>query len=146
MPQITLSTSTHSGIALLARAWSISEDRVVARLLEAFQATEGDGGALAGDPGEIRVHARYKGTRVDGLYHVPSGRLDIIDGPAAGQSFKTPSGAAIAVVQALNPRVNPNRNGWSFWMDEEGRMLQIYRLTNLWALQGGTGSLQVSRR
>src|SRR5258708_4849897 len=105
MPQVTVGHTTHRGIVLLSRAWSISEDQVVARLLEAFQ-----GGGQSAPPVHrhddgIRVHARYAGVFVEGIYRPKSGSLEIVDGPAAGQSFKALSGAAIAVVQALNPRV-----------------------------------------
>ena len=69
----------------------------------------------------------YGGIFVNGIFHLSSERLDILDGPAAGKSFKTPSGAACAVVQLINPRINPNRNGWTFWRDQDGNTLLTHR-------------------
>jgi hypothetical protein len=45
--------------------------------------------------------------------------VEILDGPLAGKSFKTPTGAARAVVHRYNPDVNDNRNGWLFWWLEQ---------------------------
>lgn len=126
MPTITVSSSTADRLGLIARAWSVTPDTAVARLLDNFM-TDPDGtSAPATDA--VRVHALYGGERIEGEYHVASSRLDITAGPCAGRSFKTPSGAAIAVVQARNPRVNPNRNDWSFWIvTDTGETLQSRR-------------------
>ena len=74
------------------------------------------------------VHAIYGGTRTDGLYDRVSQSLTITTGPLAGRSFSKPSGAAVALVQVYSPDVNPNRNGWSFWVvSKTGKRLQTIR-------------------
>ena len=87
------------------------------------------GAALTGEPEDgVSVHAIYNGTRIDGRYHPATGKLEITSGVLARQVFKTPSGAAIAVVRAHNPGVKPNRNGWTFWVvTETGKLLQSLR-------------------
>jgi hypothetical protein len=53
--------------------------------------------------------------------------VSIPSGPGRGE-YDTPSGAAVGVVKALNPHVNPNRNGWSFWtVTATGNLLQSIR-------------------
>jgi hypothetical protein len=52
-------------------------------------------------------------------YFAPA-RVEIIDGPLKGRSFRSPTGAARAVVREYNPRVNDNRNGWGFWQIDNG--------------------------
>ncbi len=47
-------------------------------------------------------------------------RVEIVDGPLKSRSFKTPTGAARAVVRHYNPSVNDNRNGWGFWQIDNG--------------------------
>jgi hypothetical protein len=65
---------------------------------------------------------------VDGVFHRPSHRLDISTGPLAGRSYRTPSGAAIAVVSSLDQSVSPNRNGWRFWVvSATGEQLETMR-------------------
>ncbi|MCA2201705.1 DUF262 domain-containing protein [Streptomyces sp. SMS_SU21] len=75
----------------------------------------------------IEIHAVYESRRTDAFYD-PSSRVVIIpSGPGQGE-YETPSGAAVAVVHALNPHVNPNRNGWSFWtVTATGQLLQSIR-------------------
>jgi hypothetical protein len=65
---------------------------------------------------------------VSQVYYDPSSRtVTIPSGPGRGE-YETPSGAAVAVVHALNPHVNPNRNGWSFWtVTATGQLLQSIR-------------------
>ncbi|WP_199836206.1 hypothetical protein [Streptomyces sp. NRRL F-4489] len=71
----------------------------------------------------------YEGHRTRGSYDRDTKRIDITSGPLAGQSFKTPTGAARAVMAPYKPGVPPNRNGWSFWLldDRSGRFLQTIR-------------------
>ncbi|MFK4693535.1 GmrSD restriction endonuclease domain-containing protein [Streptomyces pristinaespiralis] len=75
----------------------------------------------------VEIHAVYEGRRVDAYYEPLSRVVRIPSGPGRGV-YETPSGAAVAVVHALNPHVNPNRNGWSFWtVTATGRLLQSIR-------------------
>ncbi|MBC6449626.1 hypothetical protein [Actinokineospora xionganensis] len=116
-------------IKLLQRAWNGSAATVVNRLLDSFMreqphVPEGE----PADPGEIRVHATYEGVWIDGLFEPVTERLLITNGDLAGQRFKSPSGAAAAVVRLLNPDVHPNRNGWTFWtVTDTGHLLGSLR-------------------
>jgi hypothetical protein len=75
----------------------------------------------------VEVHAVYEGRRTDAFYDPLSRTVTIPSGPGRGE-YDTPSGAAVAVVHALNPHVNPNRNGWSFWIvTATGQLLQSIR-------------------
>jgi hypothetical protein len=75
----------------------------------------------------VEVHAVYEGRRTDAFYDPLSRTVTIPSGPGRGE-YDTPSGAAVAVVHALNPHVNPNRNGWSFWIvTTTGQLLQSIR-------------------
>jgi hypothetical protein len=76
----------------------------------------------------VTIHAVYEGHRTRGVYEPATRRVTIVDGPLAARSFKSPSGAAIAVVSHYRPGVNPNRNGWSFWtVTDSGDLLQSLR-------------------
>ncbi|MFC8694280.1 GmrSD restriction endonuclease domain-containing protein [Streptomyces parvus] len=75
----------------------------------------------------VEIHAVYEGQRADAYYDPLSRVVRIPSGPGRGE-YETPSGAAVAVVHALNPHVNPNRNGWNFWtVTATGRLLQSIR-------------------
>ncbi|WUJ74697.1 hypothetical protein OG809_15820 [Kribbella soli] len=78
---------------------------------------------------EIPIYADYEGHRTRASFNRDTARIDITSGPLAGRSFKTPTGAARAVVAHYKPDVNPNRNGWSFWIleDRSGAFLQSIR-------------------
>lgn len=67
----------------------------------------------------IEIYADYEGHRVRARYFKPT-RVEIVDGPLAGKSFRTPTGAARAVVRQYNPSVTDNRNGWTFWQIKDG--------------------------
>ncbi|MFI0007248.1 DUF262 domain-containing protein [Streptomyces globisporus] len=75
----------------------------------------------------VEIHATYEGRRVDAYYDPASRVVRIPSGPGQGE-HETPSGAAVALVHALNPHVNPNRNGWNFWtVTATGQLLQNIR-------------------
>ncbi|MEU7070240.1 hypothetical protein AB0B30_18255 [Streptomyces narbonensis] len=116
-------------VALLKRAWGVDEAGVVHRLLEFFES--GAGGPAVNPPavnvGTVGVHARYGSHRIDAEFDPASQSVTILSGPAEGR-YKSPSGAATAVLQAYNPGVAPHRNGWSFWVvDSSGARLQSLR-------------------
>ncbi|MEU4133042.1 GmrSD restriction endonuclease domain-containing protein [Streptomyces wuyuanensis] len=75
----------------------------------------------------VEIHALYESRRTDAYYDPSSRTVTIPSGPGRGE-YETPSGAAVAVVHALNPHVYPNRNGWSFWtVTATGQLLQSIR-------------------
>lgn len=129
VPAIGVHDDVFEKLRLLARAWDISEPEVVARLLVEFQRS---GRARPTHQGEsaagIEIHAIYEGVRIGALFDPVTTSVTITSGPCTGQTFKSPSGAAVALVGALNPAVKPNRSGWSFWwISETGEMLQVLR-------------------
>lgn len=77
----------------------------------------------------VAVYADYAGHRTHGKYDRTTKRIDITSGPLTGQSFKSPTGAARAVVAHYKPKVSSNRNGWAFWIldDGSGGLLQTIR-------------------
>jgi hypothetical protein len=80
-------------------------------------------------PPPVSVYGDYAGNRTHGQYDTDTTRIDITSGPLAGRSFKTPSGAAKAVIGHYNPAVIPIRTGWLFWVLDDGtrRRLQSIR-------------------
>jgi len=129
MAKIEVAPSTASRLTLLASAWETTIDGAIGRLIDRLAAQPP---SAAVEPstteGQVAVHAVYEGQRSDGLFDPATQSLRITAGPGAGKSFRRPSGAAIAVVQAVNPAVNPNRNGWSFWIvSSNGQALQTIR-------------------
>ncbi|MEW1612459.1 hypothetical protein ACIQRJ_34345 [Streptomyces niveus] len=128
MPKnITVDDVTHTQITLLARAWDVTPGEAVRRLVGHFQHPSPAAAPSAPASNRVAVHAIYDGVHVPGLYDPATQALTITEGPAAG-TYRTPSGAASAVLQALKPHVKPNRNGWGFWaLDDSGELLQTLR-------------------
>lgn len=129
MKRIELTDRDHERVVLLARAWEISEGEVVRRLLDRF-VEPGISPGEEDDAEAVGIYADYEGTHVEAVYRPATKRVEITSGVLQGRSYRSPSGAAIGVVQALNPNVHPNRNGWSFWfIAENGQALQTIRPT-----------------
>ena|SRR5882762_7027921 len=126
MQQLTVADDVYEQVTLLARAWATSPGDVLRRLLNEFRGGENRPTESAGE--RIAVHAIYAGTRTDGSFDPITQSLTITTGTLADRAFGTPSGAAVALVAALSPDVNPNRNGWSFWVQSaSGERLQAVR-------------------
>jgi hypothetical protein len=103
-------------VSFAARMANVPEGEIVRRLIaDSSLAREEPDPGLKGAP----IYADYEGHRTRALYFAPA-RVEIVDGPLEGKSFKTPTGAARAVVRHYNPRVNDNRNGWGFWQLDNG--------------------------
>ncbi|MFI6434142.1 hypothetical protein [Streptomyces sp. NPDC050759] len=112
MPAIELDERTHGKVIFAARLMGCTPSEVVRRLVESLSTPEesGDG------PQDVRVHAVYRGARVTGLFDPATRTLAVTEGPAAGEVYSSPSAAAMAVIQVVNPdRTSPHANGWSFW-------------------------------
>lgn len=124
MATIAVSDDGFAKVQLLARAWDVTEDEVVTRLLDDMAALTVSGGD---EPEDVPVYAVYQGTRVEAVYNVLTEWTTVTTGTLAGTGFRSPSGAASAVVKALNPDISPNRNGWYFWTTESGRSLSMLR-------------------
>ncbi|WP_217206571.1 hypothetical protein [Streptomyces sp. AC550_RSS872] len=124
---ISVDDATFAKVALLARAWDVTPGEAVRRLVEHFQQPAPATRPTASTDERVAVHALYGGVRVEGEYDPVTQSLTVTEGPALGH-YRTPSGAASAVLQAVKPHVKPNRNGWSFWtITETGRLLQTLR-------------------
>ncbi|WP_055483191.1 hypothetical protein [Sphaerimonospora mesophila] len=135
MPEtVEVDEQTYRSLEFAARMSGCTAGEVVARLVAAASMPppakeESEQREAASD---VAVYADYEGHRTQGKYDQRTTRIDITSGPLAGRSFKTPTGAARAVVAHYKPGVSPNRNGWSFWMldDGSGRFLQSIRETS----------------
>jgi hypothetical protein len=111
-----ISSANYKKLALAARGAGVSVDEMLERILdvwlaqdevpEARQSTDGD---------QIRVYAIYKSTRVEALFDPKTEGMTGTTAPIDGKKFGSSSGAARAVVEALNPKVNSNRSGPRFW-------------------------------
>ncbi|WP_327712488.1 hypothetical protein OG912_33095 [Streptomyces sp. NBC_00464] len=103
-----------------------ADETVIAEDTSAPALVKADVQALRTEQG-IELHAVYEGRRTTAYYDPPSHTVTIPSGPGRGV-YESPSGAAVAMVRALNPHVNPNRNGWSFWtVTTTGALLQSIR-------------------
>ncbi|MEV6847054.1 hypothetical protein [Actinoplanes sp. NPDC051411] len=140
MATIEVDEDTKQAVAFAAQMANLSENAIIRRLITASAQASSE----RAQPGnlDVAVYADYGGHRVRARFVEPT-RVEIVDGPLAGQSFKTPTGAARAVVRHYNPDINDNRNGWTFWQLDTGsgarRSLQSIRPG---AVRSGRGSLQ----
>lgn len=135
---VEVDDQTYRSLAFAARISGCTVGEVVARLVaEASLATlpaatskENEQHSEVVDV--VAVYVDYEGHRTQARYDPKTSRIDITSGPLRGQSFKTPTGAARAVVSHYKPSVSPHRNGWSFWVldDGSGRFLQNIRGTS----------------
>ncbi|MEV7321252.1 hypothetical protein [Streptomyces sp. NPDC093970] len=129
---IEVDPQTYRSLEFAARISGCTAGEVVARLVaEASMPAPSakEGSEQPEEASGVTVHADYEGHRTQGRYDPRTKRIDITSGPLSGQSFKTPTGAARAVVAHYKPGVSPNRNGWSFWVldDGSGKFLQSIR-------------------
>lgn len=128
MKQLDVADDVHEQVTLLARAWNTSASDALRRLLAEFRGTRTQPAAAVSASDEEPVYVIYGGMRTDGLFNRANQSLTITSGPLAGRVFSRPSGAAVALVQMHSPEVNPNRNGWSFWIvSRTGERLQSIR-------------------
>lgn len=130
MPDIRVNQSTYEALDLAARLTGLEPGKVVERLVaQSRREAPSPSPSTGSDEQTLEIFADYEGHRTAAAFDRLTNRIDILDGPLAGQSFKSPSSAARAVVAHYKPHVNPHRNGWTFWMldDATGRFLQSVR-------------------
>jgi hypothetical protein len=115
MPSIEVDDESWRAISFAARVAGITEREVVRRMIAANAAD------VTRDPpdGTVPIYADYEGRRTHATYQSP-GRVQISDGPLKGMSFKSPTGAARAIIRQYNPGVNDSRNGWTFFYIDNG--------------------------
>lgn len=116
MPQIEVDEETYRNLAFAARVAGIEVGEVVARLV-ALPREPSTPEPVGGEPASVPVHADYDGRRTRANFTPGPGRIEILSGPLAGSVYRTPSEAARAVVSEQRPEVNPQRNGWTFWIE-----------------------------
>jgi len=126
---IEVDDHTYRSLELAARMSNSTAGEVVARLVDQASMPESIAKDTSDASSGLKVYADYGGHRTHGTYDWVTTRIDITSGPLAGRSFKSPTGAARAVVAHFKPEVSPNRNGWSFWNvdDGSGKFLQSIR-------------------
>lgn len=140
MATIEVDEYTKLTVAFAARVANLSESAIIRRLIEGSALTD-DKRPQPMDQG-VTIYADYEGHRVHARYTEPA-RVEIIDGPLAGRSFKTPTGAARAVVRNYNPTINDNRNGWTFWqIDDESGVRTPLQSIRPGTVRSGRGSLK----
>lgn len=136
MPSIEVDIETARVLELVARLTGSTPGEVVGRLvrqerlrLPALSAHEAVPTLEAEESVEgVPVHANYAGQRVNAVFDPLRQRVVFEDGPLVGRVYDSPSGAARALVAWLNPRVDPNRNGWTFWtVSATGGLLRTLR-------------------
>jgi len=130
MPNIEVDADTARALTFAARMAGMTPGQLVTRLVARASLLSAEPGEVPESASDRRVaiYADYEDVRTDALFDVATGRVDVTSGPLAGRGFKTPTGAARAVVAHYKPGVSPHRNGWSFWfLSEDGRALQTIR-------------------
>jgi hypothetical protein len=139
MATIEVDEYTKQTVSFAARMANLTEGGIIRQLIAASTLPEES--PQTADRG-VTIYADYEGHRVRARYFEPA-RVEIVDGPLAGQSFKSPTGAARAVVRHYNPGINDNRNGWAFWQidDESGKRMSLQSIRPQ-AIRSGRGSLR----
>lgn len=120
MVLIEVDENTARALELAARVSKSTPGGVVAMLVREAAPKVESSTESTPPAAQLAVLADYEGHRTRGMLTVETGRLEISSGPLSGQSFKTPTGAAKAVIAHAHPGISPNRNGWEFWMLDDG--------------------------
>ena len=117
MGSIDIDERTHEMVRFAARTFGVSEGEVIARFVRALSQKPSEPTGAPRDLWEaIPIVAEYEGHRIEGLYLPATQRVTVTTEPIPGARFKSPSGAARAIVTVLNPeRTSPQTNGWKFW-------------------------------
>jgi hypothetical protein len=129
---IEIDAETDEFLSVAARVAAISKGQVVAQLVALAKAEPNPTSPAVRSSAAVTIHADYEGHRTSARYIRGPGRIEILDGPLADTSYKTPSEAAREVVKLYNPSVTANRNGWTFWsISESGDPLQTIRYDDI---------------
>lgn len=130
MRTIDVDEETFEGVSLLADFAGVTRGEVVRRWLDAARERSVATATAKPEPRDgVPVHGTYMGERVAAMFDSVTHAVTIIDGPVPKGRFKSPTGAARAVISSLNRgRKSPHRNGWTFWrLDDGGGPLQDIR-------------------
>lgn len=115
MEAIQVDSMTFRDLSLIAKAAGLTHSQAVAFLIEQFRRTSGSMDPTQAPSRGVPVHATYQGQRIEGMFDAETGGLTVTSAPLQGKWFRSPSGAAKAVVASLKPGVTPNRSGYDFW-------------------------------
>lgn len=107
-------------IRFVARAAGVEEAVVVGRALRALLTAPPADPTEAADPAdpasEVPIEAVYRRHLTTATYIPATGRVRITSGPLKDTAYRSPSGAATAVMQAANPdRTGSRVSGRRFW-------------------------------
>lgn len=76
----------------------------------------------------VPIFVVYKGHRIEAELAQETDAVTITSGALASSTYASPSSAARAVVGLISPEVNPERNGWEFWLvADTGATIQTIR-------------------
>ncbi|MFF5084216.1 hypothetical protein ACFY36_44825 [Actinoplanes sp. NPDC000266] len=128
MESISVDDGTYRDLTLIARAAGITHGEAVTLLVDHFQRSAGPERTPRPPGAVVAVHATYQGHRIDGEFDPATASLTVISDPTPGKWYRSPSGAAKAVVSAIKPGVTPNRSGYDFWfVSSTGKTLASIR-------------------
>lgn len=137
---IEVDDDTKRTVSFAAQMANLSESAIIRRLIATSTLAVSEHTQPTGQG--VEIYADYEGHRVRARYFEPA-RVEVVDGPLEGRSFKTPTGAARAVVRYYNPDINDNRNGWTFWqLDNDAGVRRPLQSIRTSALRSGRGSLR----
>jgi hypothetical protein len=112
---IEVDSRTFRELSLIAKTGGLTHGQAVTFLIEEFHRTSTPPETGPSAPPGVAVYATYQGQRIEGVFDVATGGLTVSSAPLQGKWFRSPSGAAKAVVATLKPGVTPNRSGYDFW-------------------------------
>ncbi|WP_189194125.1 DUF4357 domain-containing protein [Micromonospora fulviviridis] len=131
MKQIDVYDDTYDRLRFAAKVFGVSIAEVVERMVQTHDgpqvgAVKPEQPAPPTQTHEVPVHVVYQNIRIQGLFEPDTNLLRITTGDLAGRTYSSPSAAAIAVVEKMNPgRAFPQTNGRTFWVvDSTGKTLR----------------------
>jgi hypothetical protein len=119
VPNVDPAMPTYQRFLLAAELLGISPHELARRLEDPIEmASPASSAPSLGEPSEtVGVHAVYLGRRIEAVFDRSTNAVTIMTGDLAGTRYASPSRAAIAVVEAINPeREAANTNGRLFWI------------------------------
>lgn len=121
MPDVDPTMPTYQRFLLAAELLGISPDELARRLRAPLDnmgvRPSNVAREAAGHPEAIDVHAKYLGRVIEAVFDRLTNTVTVTSGELEGRSYTSPSSAAIAVVEAINPgREAANTNGRLFWI------------------------------
>jgi hypothetical protein len=124
MRHIAIDDETFRVIHLSAQVSGVSETELVRRIVLGIAPSNNSDAGKSRGPDGIAVRGPYKGHEARAIFDPErksirmTGNSDPLLSPLEGKVYESPSAAAIAVVQAINPsRRRPETNGKKFWRE-----------------------------